>query len=224
MTAALSPVLLWPPNHRMVPVSASVTANDTCGAASITLASVTSTEADDAAGSGDGSTVNDVQGADLGGPDFDLDLRAERAGAGGGRVYSVVYRATDSSGNAAETTSMAVVPHDQSGITEPLNLTVREGSAGTHIDWSPVSGALYYNVIRGRLSELAETASTIELGDVRCIESASLDSSTSGREDSEPLQPGEGYFYLVEYNDGWKSSYGEPSTTKPRVVRSGWCQ
>ena len=106
----LSPARLEPPNHKMVDVEARVGAVDVCGAASLTLVSVTSSEPDDAPGQGDGGTVNDIQGVDSGTPDFRFRLRAERAGAGSGRVYTVIYRAADASANEAEIRPTVVVP------------------------------------------------------------------------------------------------------------------
>jgi hypothetical protein len=58
----------------------------------------TSSEPDDAAGPSDGHTVNDIQGAELGTADFNFQLRAEADKSGPGRLYTVVYTATDSSG------------------------------------------------------------------------------------------------------------------------------
>jgi hypothetical protein len=109
VTVALTPGRLWPPNHRLVPVSATVTAADTCaGALAAVLASVTSSEPDN--GLGDGDTTGDVAGAALGTPDRVFSLRAERAGSGPGRTYTVTYRATDPSGNTATGSATVVVP------------------------------------------------------------------------------------------------------------------
>jgi hypothetical protein len=77
------------------------------------LQSVASSEPDDAPGGGDGATTADVQGAAAGNADFDLLLRAERAGSGPGRAYSAVYRAIDGAGNVATATGIVTVPHDR---------------------------------------------------------------------------------------------------------------
>ena len=107
----LTPSLLFPPNHRMLPVTALVTASGSCGAAlTIRLDSITSSEPDDAAGSGDGRTTNDIQGAAFGTADFTFALRAERAGEGPGRTYRVTYSATDALGRAAAASAQVVVP------------------------------------------------------------------------------------------------------------------
>ncbi|MHC4993079.1 MAG: hypothetical protein ACYTGC_19070, partial [Planctomycetota bacterium] len=65
LTVALDPDTLWPPNHHMVAVEAAVVAGDNCGVPALSLASLTSNEADDAQGIGDGTTTADIQpGAD----------------------------------------------------------------------------------------------------------------------------------------------------------------
>ena len=102
VTAVASPNVLWPPNHKMSTVNTTVVATDACDPApSIVLASVTSSEPDDAPGSGDGQTTDDIQDASIGTPDFQVLLRAERDGNGPGRTYTITYQALDHSGNAS---------------------------------------------------------------------------------------------------------------------------
>lgn len=114
LTLAVSPAVLTPPNHRMVPVQATWQAVDLCDpAATVRLVSATSSEADDAPGAGDGSTTEDIQVADIGTPNAAVLLRAERLADGPGRVYTLVYTATDASGNLASSSGQVVVPHDQ---------------------------------------------------------------------------------------------------------------
>ncbi len=80
----LTPTVIWPPNHKMVKVDATVVAGDTCDPnPAITLTSITSNEPDN--GLGDGDTVGDIQEADFGTADFSFLLRAERSGKGNGR-------------------------------------------------------------------------------------------------------------------------------------------
>ncbi len=125
------PTLLWPPNHRMVEMGALVSPSDVCSTPSVVLESVASSEPDDAQGGGDGQTTGDIQGAEVGAPDFQFQLRAERSGSGPGRNYTVVYRATDGSGNVARATFLVPVPHDVGGETEPLRIAADEDSRGT---------------------------------------------------------------------------------------------
>jgi uncharacterized protein YegL len=95
---------LWPPNHRMVSVTVSASATDGVSPATCTISSVTSSEPDN--GLGDGDTANDVviTGA------LSVDLRAERAGGGPGRVYTINVACTDAAGNTATSATMVTVP------------------------------------------------------------------------------------------------------------------
>ena len=111
ITVSVTPTVLWPPNHQMRDVTATVTVTDVCSAApTFVLTSITVDEPDN--GGGDGNTVNDVQDADFGTPDTQFRLRAERQGNGDGRVYRITYTAMDGSGNTATAVVTVVVPHD----------------------------------------------------------------------------------------------------------------
>jgi dipeptidyl aminopeptidase/acylaminoacyl peptidase len=112
LTVVLSPNVLWPPNHRLVEVRANVQVSDDLDPnPTVVLVSITSNEPDN--GLGDGDTANDIQGATLGTDDRLFLLRAERSPQGGGRVYSVTYRATDATGNATLVTQTVSVPKSQ---------------------------------------------------------------------------------------------------------------
>jgi hypothetical protein len=106
-SVAASPNVLWPPNHRLVPVVVSVLASDTGGAAACRIVAVHSNEPVN--GSGDDDTAPDwtITG------DLTLLLRAERSGHGDGRVYTITVRCEDASGNAASATATVNVPHDR---------------------------------------------------------------------------------------------------------------
>ena len=98
ITVSVTPTVLWPPNHKYVEVTTAVTVHDVCDPSStITLVSITSNEPDNAKGIGDGNTINDIVIVDS----FTFKLRAERAGTGSGRIYTITYQATDASGNTA---------------------------------------------------------------------------------------------------------------------------
>jgi len=220
-----APMALWPPNHRMFDTAATVTAIDACSTPTVSLASVTSNEPDDAPGIGDGNTRDDIQGADLGTPDITVLLRAERNGSGEGRTYAMTYSATDGSGNASTATALVFVPHDQSRVVEPVGVSLMQTGAGTTVSWEPVPGAMLYRVVRGDLNNLRETDNSIELGSVTCIHADSTSLSTSVIEDLGDPPLGHAFFYLVAYNDGWGSSgYGTADVAKPRVVAAGDCQ
>lgn len=109
---ALTPNVLWPPNHKLVTIVATLTVSDECDPdPSVTLVSITSNEPDE--GSGDGNFPNDIQDADFGTDDRVFRLRAERSGNGSGRVYTVVYRVEDHHGNVTEVSAEVRVPHSQ---------------------------------------------------------------------------------------------------------------
>ncbi len=123
---ALSPTRLFPPNHKLVNVSVpTIVSKDTCDPAPHLRCSVTSDEPADAAG--DGATRFDIvfNGASIftqgtgerviatsnGVGSFTLQLRAERAGPGDGRVYGVVCLPVDAAGNRGSSeTAVVVVP------------------------------------------------------------------------------------------------------------------
>ena len=44
--------------------------------------------------------------------DTEFMIRAERRGAGEGRVYTAIYRATDASGNYSDAAAQIYTPHD----------------------------------------------------------------------------------------------------------------
>jgi hypothetical protein len=104
-SVSASPATIGPPNHKMVPVTVTAAANDTCGAATCTIASIMSNESVN--GQGDGDTAADWA---ITGPST-ANVRAERSGGGSGRVYTLTVRCSDPSGNASTgTTTVAVAP------------------------------------------------------------------------------------------------------------------
>lgn len=112
LTVTLTPDTLWPANHRLAPVSANVrVSDDTDPSPAVTLVSITSSEPDN--GTGDGDDPQDIQEAAFGTDDREFLLRAERAGKGPGRVYTVTYQATDAAGNTTTASARVSVPHDR---------------------------------------------------------------------------------------------------------------
>jgi hypothetical protein len=230
VTVNIDPAVLWPPNHRMVDIHATITVSGSCSTVcpvppNIVLVSAASNEPDDANGVGDGHTTNDIQDAATGAADFDLKLRAERDGNGVGRRYRVTYSATDCFGATGVGYADVLVPHDQGGVTEPVQLSAENDDHGTVLLWNAVPVARSYQVIRGNLSSVTDAGDFIDLGRVSCIRPDSPATSTKGSQDTENPAPGHGFFYLVAYSDEWGTSgYGTASVTKPRVASSGDCE
>jgi len=217
VSVVMDPESLWPPNHRLVEVGATVSGGDLCGGATTVLTSIVSSEADNAPASSDGDTSDDIQGADFGSPDYAFSLRAERDGAGGGRTYAVSYAATDGAGNTASATTEVVVPHDRNGETEPLMITVTRLPDGTSVTWTPVEGASHHRVIRRRLSQVRENDSAIQLGEGRCVESGATDTIAVALDEHDMPAAGEVLLYVVEYVvDHGPSGFGTESAAKPR--------
>lgn len=103
--------ILWPPNHEMIPVRATVSAEDVCDVAVpiCRITSITSSESVD--GKGDGDTDVDWQwDAGQRGTSFDFLLRAEREGSGDGRVYTIGVACEDESGNVTTAQTTVVAP------------------------------------------------------------------------------------------------------------------
>ena len=229
VSVGLEPPRLWPPNHRMVAIHATVTLSGGCPAAcpappAVILASVSSDEPDDANGGGDGNTPNDIQDAAVGSADFDLQLRAERDANGAGRHYEVGYVATDCFGSTAAASATILVPRNENGAVEPVRISVTHSAGGTLLAWDPVPGALSYRVVRGNTASLRDAGEFIDLGEVTCIRADSLVTATHGDEDVENPPLGQAFFYLVAYSDQWGGSgYGTAAVPKPRTAASGDC-
>jgi hypothetical protein len=116
-SAQATPQLLWPPNHQYVPLTVTVSASDGCtGISTITLTSVTSSEPDDAPGNRDGNTVTDIGSIVRDANVWTIQLRAERAEGGSGRVYRIVFEIRDGAGN--------VTPVEKT-VTVPLNRSIK---------------------------------------------------------------------------------------------------
>ena len=103
-----SPNSLWPPNHQMVPVTVSYATSDNCSGVNCVL-SVSSNEPVN--GQGDGDIAPDWVIVD----DHHILLRAERAGKGNGRVYTIRIDCSDGAGNHTIRTVTVRVPKSQGG-------------------------------------------------------------------------------------------------------------
>lgn len=102
-----NPDMLWPPNHKMRDVTVNYTSTDNCGVVSCVM-TVTSNEPDN--GTGDGNTTDDWELVD----GHHVKLRAERAGNGSCRIYTIKITCTDQHGNSSDSSTHVIVPHDMS--------------------------------------------------------------------------------------------------------------
>jgi hypothetical protein len=104
--ASASPDRLWPPNHKLVPVTIVGVADPNNDRVTITVTQVRQDEPVNGLGDGDTSPDAVLQ------PGQAL-LRAERAGNGNGRVYHVTFTADDGLGGGCTGTVTVCVPHNR---------------------------------------------------------------------------------------------------------------
>lgn len=115
-SVSASPSTLWPPNHKFTTVQISVVAHDTCDpnpkCAVIAIAS-----SEPPTGGGQGNTQPDFQFTTqyMTSPaTLPVQLRAEREGTGGGRVYTVTVNCKDAANNVSlPATTQVTVAHNQ---------------------------------------------------------------------------------------------------------------
>jgi len=108
-------ISLWPPNHKYQTVTVaqmvqSVTDNCPISIDQVVIEKVTSDEPGN--GLGDGNTVDDIV---IGANCRSVQLRAERAGPGDGRVYTITLLVRDSGGAVTRADFEVSVPHSQNG-------------------------------------------------------------------------------------------------------------
>lgn len=99
------PKQLWPPNHKMMPITVSVEVIDRCSA-TCEIADVTHNEIHQ-------NIVIDNREEDwLLTDNLTLNLRAERDGKGNGRTYELSIQCSDPAGNSSFDTTTVTVRHD----------------------------------------------------------------------------------------------------------------
>jgi hypothetical protein len=101
-TLSLSPSQLRPPNHQLVTITPSLTVSD-AGGAQVTVSGPLVSSSEPETGPGDNTAPDWVVSGET------LQLRAERAQDGSGRVYTVTYTLTDQAGNTAQASSTVTV-------------------------------------------------------------------------------------------------------------------
>jgi hypothetical protein len=111
-SAVADPQLLWPPNHKMVPIVIRGITDPDGDSVSVRVVSVRSNEQTDAVG--DGATCPDAV-LEAG----QLQLRSERSGGGNGRTYVIRIEAEDQNGSTCQRDLTVCVPHDQRPEASP---------------------------------------------------------------------------------------------------------
>ena len=111
-TVSASPNTLWEPNHSFVLITLSGGSDPDAGdTIAFRITGVTQDEPTFGLGSGDFASDAILLSIDQ------LMLRAERDGSGDGRVYTIAYTLTDTSGASCGGTAEVTVPHDRSHPT-----------------------------------------------------------------------------------------------------------
>lgn len=102
---------LWPPNHKMVPITVGVVLTDNCATTAVQCGITHVTSNEPINGRGDGNTRWDWEITSAMG----VELRAERAGLLNDRIYTLWFTCTDAGGASVTGTTTVTVPHDQRG-------------------------------------------------------------------------------------------------------------
>ncbi len=104
--AVASQPLLWPPNHKLIPITIMGVSDPENDAIVITVTSVTQDEPATGLGQGDTGPDAVLQGSTV-------LIRAERSGTGNGRVYRIHFTATDGQGGSCQGSVTVSVPQSQ---------------------------------------------------------------------------------------------------------------
>ncbi len=112
-----TPNVLWPPDHKLAAITVNYVVRDNLEPGpEVILSRITMNEGDETNTYdptfdntvGDGHTTDDIQVDEAG----VVYLRAERSGAGTGRLYTLTYKAIDLGGNVTTATVTVAVPHE----------------------------------------------------------------------------------------------------------------
>jgi uncharacterized repeat protein (TIGR01451 family) len=107
---SVSQSTLWPPNHGMVDVVVNYSVSDhNCDGPPVIGGALSVTSNEPQNGLGDGDTSPDWEIVDA----THVRLRAERAGAGSGRIYTITVTATDSAGYSSTSQVTVTVPKNK---------------------------------------------------------------------------------------------------------------
>jgi hypothetical protein len=163
----VSTKILWPPNHKMKDVKVNYTATDNCGGIVTSSLSVSSNQPQN--GTGDGNTESDWTIVD----DHNVKLRAERAGNGGCRIYSIKITSKDQYGNSRDSIVTVIVPHDMSNqhecdLSYPAGIIAGNiiGIKKRHLNLSVLPNPSYSNFIFTIRSSVNTRPLTIRIVDL----------------------------------------------------------
>ena len=112
--AAAEPASIWPPNHKMIPVGIRGVVDPQGDAITIVVTGVMQDEPIFGLGDGDTSPDAALQGDEV-------LIRAERAGTGDGRVYTVSFTATDDFGESCSGSVKVAVPSSMKKGAVPVD-------------------------------------------------------------------------------------------------------
>jgi len=120
---ALSQGVIWPPDHKMVPLTIVSLPSDpttTVMPVTVNIISIQQDEPVNAPGSGNTAPDGIIDNSTTPSTAY---VRAERAGPGTGRIYFITFTAMDGSGNScpAPVTLPVIVPHDQGQGYTPVD-------------------------------------------------------------------------------------------------------
>jgi hypothetical protein len=107
--AAASLSSLWPPDHRLASALSIIGVKDNAPSNSISMSINSIAQDEPTSGLGSGDTAPDAKIN----PDGTFFLRAERSGAGDGRVYHIAFTASDGYGGSCTGVATVCVPHDK---------------------------------------------------------------------------------------------------------------
>ena len=116
------PPILWPPNHKLIPVTIVKVTDPNSDQITITVTGVTQDEPVNFLGDGDTSPDAVIEGNNV-------LIRAERSGllVGNGRVYRINFNAFDGIGGSCTGSVAVCVPHDRRGFTKGTTTCVDDG-------------------------------------------------------------------------------------------------
>ena len=114
--AAASPDSLWPPNHKLIPISIGGITDPDSDPLTLTITNITQDEPVNGLGDGDTSPDGFITAGNA-----QIMLRAERSGKGNGRIYAISFSAEDGKGGSCTGTVKVGVPHDQGKGSTPVD-------------------------------------------------------------------------------------------------------